>query len=153
MTTNTSQIFESYLPVYDAVPPKWEDARPFIVEMLKKISEANNVREIGFMLDEELLTGKQFIPSANNLQQYRTVFRKVIDCSPLVAGLNSFAHGINFDARFTLIDLWVSATNPVGFTAITMVYSEVSMDVTNININSPAAYDRAFAVVEYLLED
>jgi hypothetical protein len=156
---NNSQEFESYVPVYDMVPEKWEDAREFLVEHLKKISNAVNIREIGFFLDEELLSGKQFIPSAqmvssssSNSQQFRTVFRKVIDCSPLIAGANSFAHGITFDSNFTLINLWVSATNSVALTAINMTYSEVDMDATNININSPGAYDRAFAFVEYILE-
>jgi len=63
---NSSQIFESYVPVYDAVPEDWESARQFLVEHLKKISNAVNAREISFFLDEELLSGKQFIPSANN---------------------------------------------------------------------------------------
>lgn len=159
MTSPTSQEFESYVPVYDTVPEKWEEAREFLVEHLKKISNAVNVREIGFFLDEELLSGKQFIPTqgmsgpnSSNSQQFRTVLRKVINCSPLVAGANNFAHGINFDANFTLINLWVSATNSTTLQAITMVYSEVNMDVLNINITSPGAFDRAFAFVEYTQE-
>jgi hypothetical protein len=54
-----SQEFESYVPVYDTVPEQWEDARAFLVEQLKKISNAVNVREIGWLLDEELLSGKR----------------------------------------------------------------------------------------------
>ena len=45
-----SQTLESYVPVYDVVPEKWEEARPFLVEQLKKISEGVNTREIGFFL-------------------------------------------------------------------------------------------------------
>jgi hypothetical protein len=36
MDTRDSQIFDSYLPVYNVVPEKWEDARPLLVEILKK---------------------------------------------------------------------------------------------------------------------
>jgi len=157
--TFSSQEFESYVPVYDTIPEEWEQARQTLVEHLKKISNAVNVREIGFYLDEELLSGKQFIPSASmsgvsssDSQQFRTILRKVVDVSPLVAGANTFAHGIVFDANFTLIDLWVAATNSGILTAQVITGSQVSMTATNINITSPGAFNRAFAIVEYIQE-
>lgn len=157
--TLDSQQFESYVPVYDVVPEKWEDARPFIVEQLKKVSNAVNIREIGWFLDEELLSGKAFIPGINNImdggssQVFRQIFRKVVDCGALVAGAKSVPHGITFDNNFTLIQLWVSATNSTTFQAITMSNPQnVTMDATNINITSPGIFDRSFAVIEYLLE-
>lgn len=153
----TSQNFESYVPVYDTVPEDWEDARQFLVEHLKKISNAVNIREIGWHLEEELLSGKQFTPPSNisgNSQQYRSIFRKVIDCSPLVIGANSFAHGITFNANFTLIQLYGAATDSVAFTAVPLPNNQdsLTMDATNININVTSAYDRAFVVVEYIQE-
>ena len=39
-----AQQLDSFVPVYDAVPDKWDDARPFIVEQLKRISNAVNIR-------------------------------------------------------------------------------------------------------------
>ena len=157
MTNQTSQIFESYVPVYDAVPEKWEDGRQFLVEHLKKISNAINIREIGWFLDEELLSGKQFIPGTtlpgNNPSNFRTVLRKVIDVSPLVAGVNAGVnHGITFDINFTLIDLWVSGTNSTTFTARRITGNDVIMNATQIIITSPQAFDRAFAFFEYTQE-
>lgn len=156
MTSITSQVFESYVPVYDAVPASWEEARPFIVEQLKSISNAANIREIGWYLDEELISGKQFIPSPTGLsgtsQQYRTIFRKVINCSPLIAGPNAFNHGITFDANFTLIHMYCSATNSVGLTAQTITGNSVTMNATQVLITSPAAFDRAFTILEYIQE-
>jgi hypothetical protein len=158
MNNNDSQIFESYVPVYDAVPEKWEDAREFLVEHLKKISNAVNIREIGWYLDEELLSGKQFIPSnAMALVQgtaplARTILRKVVDCSPLAVGANTFAHGIVFDSNFTLIDLWVAATNSGTLIAQLITDSNVTLDNIDINITSPGAFDRAFCVIEYIQE-
>ena len=156
MTYNSSQIFESYIPVYDAVPEGWEQARPFIVEQLKALANAANIREIGWYLDEELLSGKQFIPSPTGLTgtstQYRSIFRKVVDCSPLVAGVKSVPHGIQFDSNFTLIHIYVSGTDSVGLTAQTITGNSVTMDATNINITSPAAFDRGWCVIEYILE-
>jgi hypothetical protein len=153
------QQFESYVPVYDSVPDKWEDARQFLVEHLKKISNAINVREIGFLLDEELLSGKQFIPVASmsgtnssNSQQFRSVLRKVIDCSPLVAGANVFPHGITNDANLTNIQFWLSATNSTTLQDITLVSPDVIVNGANINATSPGAYDRAFFFWEYTQE-
>ncbi len=154
-----SQVFESYVPVYDTVPEKWEEARPFLVENLKKISNAVNIREIGFYLDEELLSGKQFIPTtamsgsnSSNSQQFRTIFRKVINVSPLAPGANTFPHGITFDINFTLIDMWVAATNSTTFIAQVITNASVTMDATNINITSPGAFDRAYCICEYMEE-
>lgn len=157
MTNQTSQLFESYVPVYDAAPEKWEEARPFLVEHLKKISNAVNIREIGWFLDEELLSGKAFIPGAtlpgNNPANYRSVLRKVVDVSPLVAGVNPpVLHGITFDANFTLIDLWVAGTDSAAFTARVISGNDVLMNATQLVITSPQAFDRAFATIEYIQE-
>jgi hypothetical protein len=160
MQRSDNQQLESFVPVYDAVPDKWEDARPFIVEQLKKISIAVNIREIGFFLDEELLSGKAFIPgseSVNDLgtsQVFRTVLRKVIDFGALSAGVNTKAHGITIDANFTLVQLFASATNATAFTGepIPNGADTITYDSTNIIITVAAAYDRCFAVIEYMQE-
>lgn len=158
MTSQTSQEFESFVPVYDVVPEKWEDARPFLVEQLKKVSNAINIREIGWFLDEELLSGKAFIPAPippgdATPQQFRSILRKVVDCSPLMAGLNvGIPHGIVFDNRFTLIDLWVAGTNSGTLTARVINGNDVLMNTADIVITSPQAFDRAFAVIEFIQE-
>lgn len=150
----SSQDLESYVPVYDTVPEKWEEGRMFLVEHLKKITNALNVREIGWFLDEELLSGKQFIPIPNpgSPKEFRSVFRIVVDVAPLVVGANVKPHGITVDVNFTLVDLWVAATNSVAFTSEVITDTNVTLDVTNININSPGAFDRAFCVIEYMRE-
>lgn len=152
MTNQTSQVFESYVPVYDTVPESWEDARQFLVEHLKKISNAVNIREIGWFLDEELISGKQFFPGTNNNQLFRTVLRKVVDFSPLPIGTKSVAHGIVVDANFSLIDLWGAATNASAMTGNPINQPNITYDATNINITSAAAYTRAYAVFEFIQE-
>lgn len=156
-----SQQFESYVPVYDVIPEKWEEAREFLVETLKKISNGINAREIGFFLDEELLSGKQFIPTpamvsqnSGNSQQLRTILRKVIDCSPLVIGLNTFAHGVTVDVNFTLLQMYAAATDSMAFTGepIPNGADIITYDATNIYITVAAAYDRCYAVMEYCQE-
>ena len=149
----SSQNFESYVPLYDTVPDKWEDARPFLVEQLRRISNAVNVREIGWLLDEELLAGK-FLYSLTDTQQFRSVLRKVINCSPLVVGVNTFAHGIVFDSNFTLVQLFGAATNSVTFVAEPLPNGSdtITMNATNIIITVASAYDRCNVVIEYTQE-
>lgn len=163
-----SQNFESYVPVYDTVPDEWEDAREFLVEHLKKISNAVNVREIGWFLEEELLSGKAFIPGntvSGNPQQFRSVMRKVIDFGALpAAGTKSVPHGINVDANFTLVQLFSSATDPVAFISFPQPYADpialvnavaLTMDATNVNITvgtNRSNFTRCFVVIEYILE-
>jgi hypothetical protein len=147
--------FDSYLPLYDTVPEKWEEGRQFLIEVLKKISEMVNIREIGWYLDEELLSGKQLIPGAVNPQEYRSIFRKVLDCGPLVSGVEKdIPHGIVYDANFTLIQLFGAATNTAMFNAqpIPNNIMSVRMDAVNIKIIPDNDYDRSFCVIEYILE-
>lgn len=161
-----SQDFESYVPVYDTVPEKWEDGRKFLVEQLKRISNGINIREIGWFLDEELLSGKQFIsaPGVTPPQQFRSVFRKVISFGALpAAGTKSVAHGVTFDVNFTVTDMYISATDPVNFLAFSIQYwsknaadsIRLNMDATNVNVAVNAdysAYTRSFVVIEYIKE-
>lgn len=158
---------EAYVPVYDVVPDKWEDAQPFLVEILKKISNAVNAREIGFFLDEELLSGKAYIPGVtapgNNPGLFRQVLRYVADSGPLIAGVNLVVVPVVFDVNFQLIDMWVSATNSTTFHAITMsnpgtVVLDRSSDTTStvttstVTITSPGIFDRSTVVLEYIQE-
>jgi len=168
MTPDTSQILESYLPVFDAIPDDWEDAKVFLTERLKEISNAVNAREIGFFLDEELLSGKAFFPSGvgasnSSPQQFRQIFRKVVDMGGMPAVNKSVPHGIVFDSNFTLIALWGACTDPVNLLAFQFTLGGVPtgnnvqlyMDAVNININCQtdrSAYTRAFVVCEYMQE-
>ncbi len=159
MNPSDDQELESYVPVYDVVPEKWEDARVFLVEQLKRISNAVNVREIGFFTDEEVLAGKFFIPGVNidtgdgNSQQFRTVLRIVVIVGPIAAGINTVAHGITNDANFTLIDLWASATNSTTLVSTIFGNSDTIRIIGNdIQITSDGAYDRCHAFIEYIQE-
>jgi hypothetical protein len=138
------------------------------VEQLKKISNAINLREIGWFLDEEVLSGKAFIPGVsvpgNNPGQYRQILRKVIDFGPLPnATTKPIPHGILFDSNFTLMQLYAAATDPIGLTAVPVTLAGVTaandiqiyMDSINVNISTTSnqsKYTRCFVVIEYLQE-
>lgn len=150
----SSQQFESYLTVSDIIPEKWEEANPIILEQLKKIATAVNIREIGWFLDEELLSGGQFIPGVNNKQEFRTILRKVIICTPLVAGVNTFAHGITVDANFTLLHMYGAATNTGTFVAEPLPngIDTLSMNATNVIITVTAGWTKANVTISYIQE-
>lgn len=166
---SNDQIFESYVPVYDAIPDKWEDSRAFIVEQLKKISNALNVREIGFYIDEEVLSGKAFIPGINltgaTNQTFRQVFRKVIDFGALPnAGIKSVPHGILVTDSFTLISMTAAATDPVNLISFPIIYADptsttnnISMNMTQFDVNittgiNYSSFTRTFIIIEYMQE-
>lgn len=155
MSIPNDQNLESYVNVYDAIPDSWEEGRPFLVENLKRITNSLNAKEIGFFLDQELLSGKQFFPGSgtNNNQEFRSIFRKVVNTGALAAGANpGVAHGITFDVNFSLISLWVAGTDSATLTARVINGNDVLMDATNIVITSPQAFDRSFCVIEYIQE-
>jgi len=170
MTPSDNQQLESYVPVYDVVPERWEDARPFIVEQLKRIANAVNLREIGWFLDEELLSGKAFIPGVNDVadggtsQQYRSVLRKVINFGSLPnAALKTVPHGITVDNNFTLVFMGAYATDPVNFIGIPLPFASptlnqnilLNMDVNNVRIQTSLNYSqftRCYVIIEYLQE-
>lgn len=160
MQPETSQVFESYLPVYDAVPDKWDDAQEFLAERLKEIANAVNAREIGFFIDELVLSGKAFIPSAitqgdASPNQFRQVLRKVFDVGPLSVGLNTINHYIVVDANFTNLGLKCDLTNSTAFTGKTIEGSgteNITYTATTFLITVSAAYDRAFVTWEFCQE-
>jgi len=171
MTSNTSDNLQSYIPVYDAIPENWDDSKQFLTESLKEISNAINQREIGFYLDEELLTGKSFIPGVtapgNNPGIFRSILRKVIDFGAFGApgiplGLKEVPHGITFDSNFTLIQLWGAATDPTALVSINLGHAasagnevELYMNATNVvtvSASNRSSYTRVYIVIEYIQE-
>ena len=154
-----SQQLESYEPVYKAIPEKWEDARAFIVEQIKRHALAINSREIGFFLDVELLTGKAFIPGINNTedggtsQTFRTILRKVVVFPGLTPGVNTMPHGIFNDTNYEQIELWACATNSTTLTSTVFGNSDTIRVVgPNVEITSDGTYDRCKCYLEYIQE-
>jgi hypothetical protein len=159
MNFSDAQQLESFVPVYDTVPPKWEEAQPFLVEQLKRISNAINIREIGWYIDEEVLSGKAFIPAVPNpdnpisSQVFRQVLRIVVNVGPLIAGVNPpIPHEVVNDSNLTSIDSWVEATNSTTNTIVTLVSPNLEIVGSNILITSPGIFDRAYLIWEYTQE-
>lgn len=155
---NNETYFDSFLPLYYTVPDEWDDAKGYLSEELKKISNVVNNREIGFFLDEETLAGKQFIPSATELsdggtsQQFRQIFRKVIVFPGLTSGVNTQPHGLTIDSNFTLIQMYGGATDASAFTGEPLPNGTdtITYDATNIIVTVATNYTRCSVIIEYL---
>lgn len=170
MTPQSSQILESYVPVYDTVPEKWEDAREFLIEQLRKISNGVNNKTIGFYLDTEQLSGNQYFPGVatqgnSSPQQNRQVLRMVVDFGALPNSMTkSVPHNIFVDPNFTLVRLYGAATDPIGLSSFPIPYADnvslgnavpITLSPTKVNITTGANrsnYTRCLVVIEYLQE-
>jgi hypothetical protein len=152
VTYNTSDNFDAYLPVYDTIPESWDESRPVLVEQLKRIGNAVNIRSIGWYLNEQLLSGKQFFPGTANNQTFRSIFRTVVDFSPVTTGLNTKPHGVTIDSSFRLINLYGAVTDNIAFTGHPINEPNITYDATNIYLTSDADFEFGQAVFEYILE-
>lgn len=163
---STAQQLEAYVPVFDTIPQKWEDARQALVEYLKKISNAVNVREIGWLLKEELLSGQQFFQGTQPpMNLFRSVFRKVVDFGPLPnTGTKVVAHGISTTSNTSVVQLYAAATQPAPFAAIPIPYADpnnsannISLGIDSVNVIITTAtnyntYTRCFITISYIQE-
>ena len=158
----TTTEFNQNLPVGSSLPESWDDSHEALTSHLRRIANAVNNREVGWVVDTEIDTGKRFI-AASGSTEYRTIFRKAIDTGTLPNNTtSSIAHGLTVDANFTLIEIYGGGTDPIAFTSIPLNYVssagssiEVNMDASNINIvttGNYSAYTRSFVVIEYMRE-
>ena len=53
-----SNDFDTYIPVYNSIPEKWEDAREFLVERMREVADGVNARDYGLYIDREILNGQ-----------------------------------------------------------------------------------------------
>lgn len=140
-----------YYPVAD------EEKRVKEISVYQDIATNVNVRQIGNFDFVETMAG-QFFFSSPGSQNKRQTFRKVVTFSPLVAGLNSFAHGITgIGPNFTFTHIYGTGKNALGTLQVPFPQggantSMLEIDPTNVNLTIPAAYAgfSALIVLEYL---
>ena len=162
MTSN--QNLETFVPVYDAPPERYEQFRQFTVEQMKRLANAVNNRVVGDYQSIELLAGKNFIPGTVSPTENRQVFRKVLDTGTLPnATTSTTAHGLTLDSRFSLVSLYGGAYDPSTPAAIPLPYVdltalnavEVRLTSTDVVIETAVdkrAYTRSYVIIEYLKE-
>jgi hypothetical protein len=154
-----------YAPIYDVIPDNWPEAKNHIVEQMTAHADSINAKEIGWYYDIEVDSGKKFIPATNSStsEQYRTIFRKVIDTGALPnAGSTTTAHGLTIGSAFCLIQMYGAGTDP-STAAIPLPFSsptlneniKLELNTTNVVITTAidySGYTKSYVVIEYIQE-
>jgi hypothetical protein len=163
--TNPSNDYDSYIPVYNDLPQDWGESRVFLVEQLREMTNGINARELAIYVNDEELTGGQFVRGAASPPQFRNIFRKVIDFGALPnATAKSIQHFITFSANTLVIKHHAWANDPASNLAIPIPYVNVAnpadgvqldVDGTNVTITTTSDYSNytsTFVVLEYIQE-
>lgn len=161
MTTNIpSQDFNQQIPVFDALPDSWEESKVALVERLRKMTNAINIRPVGWYLDTETITGKRYIPSSGSVE-YREISRFTKELGALPnATTKNVAHGLsNVNSNFLLTAMWgaASSDSPLSFIPVPHISVsgggvEISMDATNFIIKTTSDYsnyNNSVIIIEY----
>ena len=159
MTPNNE--YNEQIPIDDSLPDIWEEARSALIERSKKLATAINIRTVGWYIDREILTGSKFIPTADDTQEFRDIFRKTFDIGTLPNnGIKNVAHEISeIPENFRLLAMWGAATNtttgaslPLPYVSIVGNHIDLKMDATNIIITTNSnysSYNESMIVIEY----
>ncbi len=176
-TENFSSNPLNFQPEQYSFPEDFNDSfRIRLTQNLNNLAIALNAKENGFYFDNEVPTGRLFIPrftgegsliSASTNFSFRPVYRLVIDFGALPNNATkSVAHGITTDENYSIVHLYGTATNPGASTLTSAIpipsassvgadNVQLEMDATNINITTGidrTAYTRTFVVIEYIKE-
>lgn len=158
-----------------------DEFKEFLVRLRQSINNAAiaiNAKDHGFYTQYELICGQQYFPdptltsASAQTPIYRPVFREVVYFNlpgGLVMGPNTKAHNIpisTFSAgppviegtTFTRIygtsnDVTTPAYIPLPYVSLSGASIELSVDATNVIINSQIArptYTRTYVVLEYI---
>jgi hypothetical protein len=133
-----------YLVQSEVIPTDPEQLNIRLTQIYENISNKTNVRQIGVYALTTQETGQQYFDSTN-VQGYRGTYRKVVQLPTLSTGANTIAHGITFPSpnTYKFTQMYGSIFNG-GLTIYVPVPNgsiEVTVDLTNININIPVTYN------------
>ena len=156
-------------------PENTEEFNTALQQAYRSIADYMNWREIGTYLavtpsagvvtNVESLTGQAWFgsssPTQSNVQ--RQTYRKVVNFGTLPnAATTSVAHGIPFDANYTMTKIYGVATDPVAFNYLPLPFADptalanniaLTADGTNVNVITGinrTNFTRAIVVLEYL---
>jgi hypothetical protein len=134
-----------YLIQSEIYPTDPEQLNIRLSQIYENTSNKVNIREICVYALTEQQTGQQYFDS-NNVLSYRGTIRKVLQIPTLATGANTFAHGITFPSpntyHFTRIYGSINNNSPINlYCPIPNGSIEVTIDLTNVNINIPVTYN------------
>jgi hypothetical protein len=147
-----------------------EEFKELLVRLYQTVNNivlAANLKETGYYLTQEFVTGGVYFNVANNFNLTRPVYRMVVNFGALPAtGTKTVAHNIpNVTNTFSFVKIYGVATDPTSVTFIPIPYSsaasitdnlELSADATNVYITTGgtdySAYTTTYVILEYIKE-
>lgn len=149
-----------------------KDISPALKELLIRlyqninyISVALNLKDSGYYVQQEFLTGQLFFPNFvndNTSNNGRQAFRMVVNFGALPNnGTLSVAHGINVQNSFIFTRMYGCASNQTTTTYLPIPYSsattakiiEMYVDATNVYITTSSdlsSYTQTLVILEYV---
>jgi hypothetical protein len=138
-----------------------------LYQTVNNIALATNLKETGYFLTQEFVTGSLYFNVNNDFNNTRPVYRTVVNFGALPStGTKTVAHGIpNVTNTFSVVRIYGAATNPTSVDFIPIPYPsatsvtdqlELSADATNVYITTGgtdySAYTTTYVIIEYIKE-
>lgn len=158
---DTSEIYST-----NVTSEEFKELLVRLYQNLNKMSLALNLKDSGYYVDQEFVTGQVYFPnktlSSTTAQAptYRQTFRKVINFGALTNNsAKTVAHGLTITSGFTFTRIYGCSSNTSGTAYIPIPYAssvaadiiELSVDGTNVIITT-ASNKTAFTVTYVVLE-
>jgi len=150
----------SFVPTDVILPDDPTELRRSLDDILRKIIDALNDKQIGHYNTVEGVNGDKFF-TPGDPQNFKGVYRKVIDFGALPnSATKSIAHGITISSTTEFTHIYATATDPsTSFIPIPYVdmsggnnHIQLSLDSTNVTIITNfnySGYTTCYVVVEY----
>ena len=131
-----------------------------LYENINIISEVLNKKDTGIYDVNEYICGQTYFPTAARANQFRAVYRKVIDWDkalPNAAGSATVAHGITLNNTCTFTRIYGVASDLAGTTFMPLPYASpvladnIELWVDNANVNIKVGKDRSSYTVSYIV--
>ena len=148
-----------------------KDITPALKELLVRlyqninaISLALNLKDSGYYVQQEFLTGQVFFPDADNNSNGRQSFRTVINFGTLPNNTTgSMAHGIDVFNSFIFTRMYGCTSNQITMSYLPIPYAssatvdiiELFADATNVYVTTNSdlsAYTQTYIILEYVKE-
>ena len=148
-----------------------KDITPALKELLIRLyqnintlSLALNLKDSGYYVQQEFLTGQVFFPDADSNVDGRQSFRTVVDFGTLPNNTTgSMAHGIEVFNSFIFTRIYGCASDQITMNYLPIPYAsattaeiiELSADATNVYVTTSSdltAYTKTYIILEYVKE-
>lgn len=178
-------LFIPLLNVYDAASiyrlnVNQDEFKRFLVSLIEDMRQAAtavNLKETGYYIEDEFVTGNLFYPTADGSNsmstqapgdpQYRPSFRKTINFGALPNGgvnpTRSVPHGLDITNTWRIVKIEAVATDPVALIALPLPYATptitdaIALNVDSVNVNITvdvtkdySSYSAEFIILEFI---